>query len=87
MATDGYLTRWMEAVATAAPPSPERLARAVATHLLDRGWSSGKLHRWVHDTAQLSDATLRHLLEYARDLAACDDSEFEVLVPFLAVPN
>ncbi len=87
LATDGYLTRWMEAVATAAPPSPERLARAVATHLLDRGWSSGKLHRWVHDTAQLSDATLRHLLEYARDLAACDDSEFEVLVPFLAVPN
>src|SRR5262249_8198072 len=71
--TDGYLRRWTTAAESTSPPSPERLARAVATHLLDRGWSSGKLHRWVHETAQLPDATLRHLLEYATDLAASSD--------------
>ncbi|MEV6520063.1 hypothetical protein AB0M37_30200 [Micromonospora chalcea] len=84
---DGYLRRWMAAVEGATPPSPERLARAVATHLLDRGWSSGRLHRWVHETAALEDATLRHLLEFAADLAAGSDSDFEVLVPFMSVPD
>jgi hypothetical protein len=87
LVTDGYLRRWAQAAEGATPPSPERLARAVATHLLDRGWSSGKLHRWVHETAQLPDATLRHLLEVAADLAATDDREFEVLVPFVSVPS
>jgi hypothetical protein len=87
MIADGYLRRWMDGVETPKRPSPERLARAVATHLLDRGWSSGRLHRWVRETAALPDATLRHLLEYAADLAECDDSEFEVLVPFTSVPN
>lgn len=85
--TDGYLRRWTVAVQGPNPPSPERLARAVATHLLDRGWSSGRLHRWIHGVAQLPDATLRDLLEYSVDLAACGDSEFEVLVPFLSVPE
>ncbi|MCP3799233.1 hypothetical protein NLX83_08185 [Allokutzneria sp. A3M-2-11 16] len=45
--TNGYLGRWASAVDSARTPSPERLARAVATHLLDCGHSSGYLHRWV----------------------------------------
>jgi hypothetical protein len=84
---NGYLTRWLDAVSGPRRPSPERLARAVATHLLDRGWSSGYLFRWIKDYARVPDATLRDLLEFAADLAAAGDSDFEVLVPFLVVPR
>ncbi|WP_133873396.1 integrase [Paractinoplanes brasiliensis] len=87
LVNDGYLDRWAETVESTRPPSPERLARAIATHLLDRGWSSGRLHRWVHDTSQAPGVTLRHLLEVATDLAATSDSEFEVMVPFVSVPS
>lgn len=85
--TEGYLLRWSLATESAIPPSPERLARAVATHLLDQGWSSGSLHRWVRDAMRLPDATLRRLLDAAADLAATADREFEVAVPFLSVPD
>jgi len=84
---DDYVRRWMVAVGEVHPPSPERLARAVATHLLDHGWSSGRLHRWVRGIAAMSDATLRYLLECAADLAEQGDSDFEVLVPFVSVPD
>lgn len=84
---NGYLTRWLDAVAGTKPPSPERVARAVATHLLDRGWSSGYLFSWIKGYAGVPDATLRDLLEFAADLAAAGDSDFEVLVPFLVVPR
>ncbi|MER7805784.1 hypothetical protein ABTX71_36500, partial [Streptomyces parvulus] len=44
---DGYIARWAVAVQGSSRPSPERLARAVASHLLDCGYSMGFLHRWV----------------------------------------
>ena len=84
--TDGYLHRWSQATESATPPSPERLARAVATHLLDQGWSSGRLHRWVRDTMANPDTTLKDLLVSAGGLATASDNDFEVLVPFVSVP-
>lgn len=84
---DGYLHRWTTAVGSAQPPSPERVAKAVATHLLDLGWSSGKLHRWLHAARHDEHMTLRQILEHAQHLAASDDRQFQVLVPFISVPH
>ncbi|SDZ44074.1 hypothetical protein SAMN05421504_11710 [Amycolatopsis xylanica] len=83
----GYLSRWTESVDSACPPSPERLARALATHLLDSGHSSGRLNRWVRRLRACSDATLGDLLEAACGFAEQQDETFEVLVPFLALPG
>lgn len=87
MITDGYLRRWAAAVDTEKSPSPERLARAIATHLLDSGHSSGSLHRWAFGLSKNTDATVSDLLAGAVDLAELADQEFEVLVPFVSVPD
>lgn len=85
--TNGYLQRWATAVDAARYPSPERLARAVATYLLDCGHSSGQLHRWARWLSMQPDATLADLLTEASKLADQDDRDFEVLVPFVSVPD
>lgn len=85
--TNGYLPRWVSAVDSAERPSAERLARAVATHLLDCGHSSGQLHRWARALSMEPDATLADLLADASQLANQDDRDFEVLVPFVSVPD
>jgi hypothetical protein len=87
MITKGYLIRWSAAVDAATPPSPERLARAVATHLLDCGHSSGQLHRWARGLSTELEATLADLLTSANKLAVQADREFEVMVPFVSVPD
>src|SRR6185437_10561045 len=50
-----YLRRWAAALGSANPPSVERTARSVASHLLDAGFSAQRLHRWC--TYQLSNAS------------------------------
>ncbi|WP_344873944.1 hypothetical protein [Allokutzneria multivorans] len=85
--TNGYLGRWAGAVDSTKTLSPERLARAVATHLLDCGHSSGYLHRWARALSTDSDATLADLLHDACRLADQDDRAFDVLVPFVSIPD
>lgn len=46
-AEDSYLLRWAAAVESAGPPGVEFTARAVASHLLDRGFSADHLYRWL----------------------------------------
>jgi hypothetical protein len=82
-----YLPRWATSVDSVKRPSPERLARAIATHLLDCGHSSGQLHRWTRALSMESDAVLADLLSGASELADQDDRDFEVLVPFVSVPD
>ncbi|PPK70491.1 hypothetical protein CLV40_102406 [Actinokineospora auranticolor] len=82
-----YLTRWADSVDSSRPPSAERLAKAVATHLLDCGHSSGQLHRWVRAFTREPQASLADLLDSARELADRVDQEFEVIVPFISVPE
>jgi hypothetical protein len=41
-----HTQRWAEALTAELPPSPERASRAIASHLLDRGFNSNFLHRW-----------------------------------------
>lgn len=82
-----YLTRWAISVDSARCPSAERLARAIATYLLDCGHSSGQLHRWARAMSVQSGATLADLLSSASRLAEQEDQDFEVLVPFVSVPD
>ncbi|TNC28022.1 integrase [Amycolatopsis alkalitolerans] len=83
----GYLRRWATSVDSANPPSPERLARTLTTYLLDCGHSSGYLNRWAAQLRKASAATLGDLLEGACGLAEQVDQEFEVLIPFVSVPD
>jgi hypothetical protein len=87
MIQNDYLPRWTSAVDSTIPPSAERLARAVATYLLDCGHSSGQLHRWARALSLQPDARLADLLTEAATLADQDDWTFEVLVPFVSVPD
>lgn len=81
---EGYLDRWANLVATT--PSPERLARAVAAHLLDRGYSMPFLHRWARDHMR-AQTSLIDLMRSAIELAGAPQETFEVLLPFTSVPG
>jgi hypothetical protein len=87
MIITGYLDRWRDAVDSGPLPSAERLARAIATHLLDLGHSSGQLHRWIRGIIEKPGTTIGDLLDSARELARRGDTRYEVLVPFLSVPD
>ncbi|ALL79503.1 hypothetical protein AD006_30165 (plasmid) [Pseudonocardia sp. EC080610-09] len=87
MIHSGYLHRWGEHLDTPKAPAPERLARAIATHLLDRGHSSPELHARVNRLLRNEDATLADLLAETQGLAEQPDRDFEVLVPFVSVPD
>lgn len=86
MIRDGYVERWAAAVGSANPPSAERCSRALAAHLLDRGYSMPFLYRWVknHTTAGHS---LGDLLDSAGELARGTSRKFEVFVPFESIPQ
>lgn len=77
-----YLSRWAQQIALGIPVKPERLARAVASHLLDAEFSPDFLHRWL--TYRLSYSrqvyTLAELLEDAHALARTPHADFRVLL-------
>lgn len=81
MVREPYLDRWRNSLSTANHPSPERLSRAVAAHLLDVGYSMGHLHRWARGFI-VGGASLPDLLTDAAILANGYDTSYEVLVPF-----
>jgi hypothetical protein len=83
----GYLNRWAASVDSAKPPSAERLARCLATYLLDCGHSSGHLNRWAVQFRKESNSTLKDLLDSACALAEQVDQRYEVLIPFISVPD
>jgi len=81
-----YIPRWSHSLVTSSPPAAERLSRAMASHLLDRGFAMGHLHRWARGHRDAS-STLGELLDDASSLARTVSREFEVLVPFTSVPR
>lgn len=83
----GYLNRWAASVDSGQPPSAERLARSLATYLLDCGHSSGYLNRWAVQLHREPAATLKDLLDGACKLADQVDQQYEVLIPFVSVPD
>jgi hypothetical protein len=83
---DSYLTRWAKAVDTNAPPSPERAARAIGSHLLDCGYSMRYLRRRRSELIS-NKATLGDLFDSGQTLAAGQTRRFQIVVPFLSLPQ
>ena len=62
---DLYLKRWADALAGPPPlPRAERVARSIASHLLDLGFSPDYLHRWwtYKSKHEAGDRTLADLV-------------------------
>jgi hypothetical protein len=81
-----YLVGWSEAVGGLKPPSPERCSRAIASHLLDCGYSMRFLRRWI---ARLiaGNESLANLFVSAQDLANGVSRAYQVVVPFISLPQ
>lgn len=82
-----YLACWADALRQTTPgrelPGAERTARAVVSHLLDRGFSSDYLHRWWAYRIKHEGPIrpLADLVHEAQDLSMKSKRTFEVLVP------
>jgi hypothetical protein len=83
---ESYIPRWTTAADSPEGVSSERLARAVAAHLMDRGYSTGFLHRTLSRRIA-AGATIGDFLAEAGQLASASLRQFEVLVPFLIIPQ
>jgi hypothetical protein len=81
----GYLAAWAQVIAQGPDGvGPERTARAIASHLLDMGFSPGFLHRWwtfqiKHDPAE---SRLSMMLESIAARADQPRRPFDVLIAF-----
>lgn len=83
-ASSDYLGRWAIAITAVPPPvGAERLARAVAGHLLGLGLSPDYLHRWwsYRISHEPGTRTLSHLLNDAQERAAAPKAAHVVIIP------
>ena len=85
-----YLPRWAVALRSNTPPQPERSARSISAHLLDKGFSGEFLQAWwtkwlYRDATLLSLADICELAH--RDLATRPFTDFEVLIAFKKAPK
>lgn len=83
---ESYVPRWAAAAEAPEGVSSERLARAVTAHLLDRGYSMGFLHRTLRRRIA-AGMPVGDFLAEAGLLASASPRQFEVLVPFLVMPQ
>lgn len=87
---ENYLSRWSLALQNASSrPRPERTARAIASHLLDHGFSPDYLHRWwtyklKHDQKSKS---LADLVSEAHTLTRQSARGYRILIPFEHAPE
>lgn len=88
-AEPAYLETWAKVVEGSDRPKPERAARAIGAHLLDRGFHPNHLHRTLtyylkHDP---QPKTLGEIVaEFGNQLAA-GATTYEVLVPLEELPK
>ena len=84
-AEDAYLSRWASAMGSerAEAFSTERIARAISSHMLGRGFSPQYLHRWWTYRLKREPGTrsLSDLLEDAHERSTEPLQEFEVITP------
>ena len=85
----GYLNRWSRVIERKRDrPRPERAARAIASHLLDAGFTPEYLSRWLsYRLRHNSDLTLSEILEEAAGLVAARPEVFKVMLPVKATPR
>lgn len=82
-----YLEGWANAVSSTTPASPERCSRAIASHLLDCGYSIRYLRQWAGALVNNRSMVLADLFDSAEELAGATESEFDVLIPFASLPR
>lgn len=87
-ARPGYVERWLVAVERPEPdrPSPERLARTIAAHLLDLGYHASHLLAWAERSSR-KGATAAEVVSEAAELARTAPQPFRVLVALVAAPR
>lgn len=80
---DGYLERCAAAIESVEPPPVERTSRAIAAHLLDRGFSSDHLYRWLDsDRHRHRHPDLARILNDAETMSRTTAARsYEVVVP------
>ena len=84
-----YLERWAATVAANTGQfGAERTARAIASHLLDAGFSSGFLHRWWTYRVQHEPGTkdLANIITEAHNIVSAPPIDFELVVGFEHAP-
>jgi hypothetical protein len=81
-----YIEGWARSADAATPASPERCSRAIASHLLDCGYSVRFLRQWA-GRLHNGGGTLGDLFESAKELAAGTDKEFDAVIPFVSLPR
>lgn len=81
---EDYLARWARALRCPNPPRAEHVARAVASHLLDTGFSSDYLHGWwkYRLNHEAGFRGLADIIDDAQQLARRTERSFDVMVPF-----
>ncbi|MCK2237923.1 MULTISPECIES: hypothetical protein [unclassified Crossiella] len=86
-ARDGYLDRWADRVADGAQVKPERLARSLAAHLLDLGYTAPFLAtQWLSGLRSKNSQT-EAIIASAAGLARIPPRNFHVLLPLSSVPD
>ncbi|MGW0522193.1 hypothetical protein [Crossiella sp. NPDC003009] len=83
----GYLDRWADRVAEGAQVRPERLARALAAHLLDLGYTPQFLTTQWLTTLRSRNIHPEAIIATAAGLARIPPREFQVLLPLDAIPE
>lgn len=78
-----YLERWADALKPPVTLGPERVARSIAAHLLDGGYSPEYLHRWwkFHLYHEAAIRSLSDIVREAQALARTPPRDYTVLVP------
>ncbi len=85
-----YLERWAKVLSdVVAAPRLERTARAIASHLMDVGFSSDHLHRWwtFKVKHEKEPRTLPEVILDAHRLATSTPPKYEILVALESVPK
>lgn len=87
----GYLDRWaaeLEGVEESELPGVELVARSVATHLLDAGFSADHLDAWVREVGSATPpGTAGDLLRGAASLLRVGPRKWDVIIPLGALPG
>lgn len=85
--SDKYLARWAQAVSAPDRPSREQASRALASHLLDRGFSGLTLRPWVHGLVAGDPIDAAEVFSAADALLAGSEAKFETMLLFEQPPR